>query len=383
MASENSGGFSDVDSQYMAEALDLARKGLYTSMPNPRVGCVLVNNNCVVGRGWHNKAGEPHAEINALQQAASAAQGATAYVSLEPCNYQGRTGPCTEALISAGIKRVVYAAQDPNPKVCGEGHARLIAAGVEVQSGLLASRANALNRGFIKRMQHQLPFVNAKMAMSLDGKTAMASGESQWITGPEARAQVQQLRAQSCTVLTGVGTILQDNPSLTVREKELGQWVERQPKIVIVDTGLKTPLDSKVIVDSLATGREVIFACGEAATEQRRKQLQSQGFIVKSFSNEKNDKVHLLALLQYLAQQEMNEVMLEAGATLFSGFIEAGLVDELQLFVAPKFMGSSARSLLALPFSTMSESLAVDIADVQAVGKDWWLRCIPQAMQLK
>jgi len=383
MASQNNGDASAADSQYMAEALDLARNGLYTAMPNPRVGCVIVKDNCVVGRGWHNKAGESHAEVNALQQAASAAMGATAYVSLEPCNYQGRTGPCTEALVKAGIKRVVYAAQDPNPKVCGEGHARLVTAGVEVQAGLCEMQATVLNRGFIKRMQQKLPFVNAKMAMSLDGKTAMASGESQWITGVEARAQVQQLRAQSCAVLTGVGTILQDNPWLTVREKEFGRAVERQPALVVVDTHLKIPLDSKVVVESLATGREVIFACGASANEVRRQQLQAQGFMVKSFPDEKNDKVHLLALLQYLAQQEMNEVMLEAGATLFSGFVAAGLVDELQLFVAPKFMGSSARSLLAMPFSTMSESLAVDIADVQAVGKDWWLRCIPQPIQLK
>jgi len=376
MSLTNSCKFSDADSQFMANALDLARNGLYTAMPNPRVGCVIVRENQIVGSGWHQRAGEPHAEINALAKAGSKAQGATAYVTLEPCSHHGRTGPCVDALINAGIKRVVYAAQDPNPQVCGNGSKSLTDAGIEVVSGLMDAESAALNRGFFKRMKVGQCFVSAKMAMSLDGRTAMQSGESKWITGPQSRSLVQALRAQSCAIVTGVGTVLKDDPALTVRAQELGQKVERQPALVVIDTHLRTPPNSKLLSEAAATQRSVIFACGRKASSKRITALQAQGVVVALFDNTGNDNhIDIAAVLEYLAKQDYNELMLEAGAGLFGQFVQQGLVDELQLFVAAKFLGSAARPLLELPLVAMSEAVELNIVEIAQIGEDVNLRC--------
>lgn len=360
----------------MANALSLARNGIYSAMPNPQVGCVIVKNDQVVGSGWHQKAGEPHAEINALSKAGDKAQDATAYITLEPCAHKGRTGPCVDALIEAGIARVVYAAKDPNPRVCGFGHSRLEEAGVSVSSGLLADESAALNRGFFKRMQTGRPFISAKMAMSLDGRTAMKSGESQWITGSKSRAAVQALRARSCAVITGVGTVLQDDPALTVRAEEFGQSVDRQPALVVIDTQLRTPPDCKLLNEAAATKRTVIFACGRRAEANNAVALESQGAIVQSFDSDDSDRhINLPELLDYLARREYNEIMLESGASLFGQFVQQGLVDELQLFVAAKFLGSNAKPLLELPLTQMNQAVALSIIEVEKIGNDLKLRC--------
>ena len=361
----------------MAEAIQLARRGLYTATPNPCVGCVLVNNEKIVGRGWHVKAGDGHAEVNAIVDAGPLAKDATAYISLEPCSFSGRTGACSDALQAAGIVRVVSAMEDPNPKVSGQGNALLREAGLEVGSGLMATEAAALNRGFIKRMQKQLPFVSCKMAMSLDGRSAMASGESQWITAAPARKKVQQLRASSCAIITGVGTVLHDDPSLNVREQDLGEAVARQPALVIVDSQLKTPLDAKAIRKDMLAARDVYIACVSGAPVDRVQALQACGVKVVELPLENNDSaaVNLLALLSYLASCEINHVLVEAGPTLAGEFIKQQLLDELKIFMAPKLMGADAMPAFGLHLSSMSEAMDLTITDMTAVGTDWLLTC--------
>jgi len=361
----------------MAEAIQLAGRGLYTATPNPCVGCVLVKNEKIVGRGWHVRAGDAHAEVNAIADAGDEAKGATAYISLEPCSFTGKTGACTNALQTAGIVRVVSAMEDPNPKVSGQGNALLRAAGLDVSNGLMAEQAAVLNRGFIKRMQKQLPFVSCKMAMSLDGRSAMASGESQWITAPPARQQVQQLRASSCAIVTGVGTVIHDDPSLNVREQNLGAPVERQPALVIVDSQLKTPLSAKVLSAAMLAMREVYIACLNTAPADRVQSLEARGVKVITFSEGGEDlsAVNLHALLSYLASHEINHVMIEAGPTLAGQFVQQHLVDELKLFVAPKLMGGNAMPVFSMPFENMSEAMDLTITDTMAVGPDWLLTC--------
>ena len=358
--------FSPDDSRYMALALQLARRGWYTTHPNPRVGCVIVRDGQIVGEGWHERAGEPHAEVHALRMAGEAARSADVYVTLEPCSHFGRTPPCANALVQAGVKRVVAAMVDPNPQVAGNGLRILQAAGIATASGLLESEARALNVGFIKRMTNNRPFVRLKMAMSLDGRTAMASGESVWITGEAARRDVQFLRAQAGAVLTGIGTVLADDPSLNVRltAAELGiQGTVRQPLRVVLDSQLRFPLTAKLL-DSPDT--LLIYTCSQNAAKIA--QLQALGVKIRPFAGE---QLVLTDVLDALAQDGITEVHLEAGATLTGAFVAQGLVDELVLYVAPHLMGSDARALFNLPFTRMNQRLALQISDMRAVGHDW------------
>lgn len=373
--------FSIADHEFMALAIQLAMRGLNTTAPNPAVGCVLVRDGRVVGQGWHKSAGQAHAELNALSEAGTAANGATAYVTLEPCSHEGRTGACCDALISAGVRRVVSAMQDPNPLVAGAGHDRLIKAGLSVTSGLLANQAARLNAGFIKRMQHQLPHVICKMAMSLDGRAAMSSGESQWITGSPARKKVHQLRAASCVIVTGVGTVLQDDPQLNVRGmNDLGsdsdENISRQPDVLIIDSLLKTPITSRVLTDESLSSRHVFIACADHTSGSQQRALEALGVTVVSLPDKHNTSiVDLLSVLDYLAAQQMNEVFIEAGPTLAGQFIDKALVDQLKIFVAPKLMGSEAKAVFNLPLETMDSAVALHIDDVSAVGDDWLFSC--------
>jgi len=365
-----------LDVHYMARALELARKGLYSTHPNPRVGCVIVRESRIVGEGWHVRAGEPHAEVHALRQAGELARGATAYVTLEPCSHQGRTPPCADALIEAGVTRVVAAMQDPNPEVSGRGLLRLMNAGIGVQCGVLESEARALNKGFLKRMETGLPYVRVKMAMSLDGRTAMASGESQWITGPEARSAVQRLRAQSSVVLSGADTVLADKARLTVRPDELGLDAEltslaaaRPPLRVLIDGRLRVPLDAPFF----QAGSALVVTCAAASARGR---YQEEGHEMLALADSAGH-VDLRRLMGELAARGVNEVLVEAGPRLAGAFARLGLVDEFQLFIAGKFLGSSARPLLDLPLAQMSEALELNIVEMRAVGNDWRVIALP------
>lgn len=367
---------SVLDAAYMARALELARKGVYSTHPNPRVGCVIVRDGEVVGEGWHVRAGEPHAEVHALRQAGDKAKGATAYVTLEPCSHHGRTPPCANALVNAGVARVVAAMQDPNPDVAGRGLLRLMSAGIAVQSGVLEGEARALNKGFLKRMEHGLPYVRVKLAMSLDGRTAMASGESQWITGPEARSAVQRLRAQSSVVLTGADTVLADHARLTVRPDELGLNAEltalavtRPPLRVLIDGRLRVPLDAPFF----KAGNALVVTCAAASARER---YHEEGHEMLALASS-GGHVDLRKLLVELASRGVNDVLVEAGPKLAGAFTRLGLVDEFQIFVAGKFMGSSARPLLDLPLAQMSEALELKIIEMRAVGNDWRVIAIP------
>ena len=349
----------------MARALQLAEKGLYSTDPNPRVGCVLVKDNRIVGEGWHEFAGGPHAEINALAQAGSEAKGATAYVSLEPCCHYGRTPPCTNALIEAGIKRVVAAMEDPNPTVGGDGLKQLSAAGISVQSGILQHQAEALNPGFVNRMRHQRPFVRCKLAMSVDGRTAMASGESQWITGEDARLDVQRLRARSSAIMTGIGTVLLDDPLMTVRLID-PLSANRQPLRVIVDSHLRMPSQARLLAQP---GRTLIVTSGVNAHNNASIETGSIDVIALDPGD---GGVDLKAALSYLADRAVNEVLLEAGATLSGAMLRAGLIDELVLYMAPVLLGDGARGLFKLPgLDKMEQRLGLEIEDLRAVGQDW------------
>ena len=365
-----------LDAHYMARALEMARKGLYSTHPNPRVGCVVVRDGQVVGEGWHVRAGEPHAEVHALRQAGELARGATAYVTLEPCSHHGRTPPCAEALVNASVARVVAAMQDPNPQVAGRGLLRLMQAGIMVQSGVMETEARALNVGFIKRMEQGLPYVRVKLAMSLDGRTAMASGESQWITGPAARSAVQRLRARSSVVLTGADSVLADGARMTVRASELGLDTEatalavaRQPLRVLIDGRLKVPLDAPFY----QAGSALVVTCAAA---QARERYEQQGLELLALPGS-DGHVDLRKLLGELASRGVNELLVEAGPRLAGAFARMGLVDEYQLFVAGKFLGSSARPLLDWPLAQMSEAPALKIIEMRAVGDDWRVIAIP------
>ncbi len=353
------------DTRHMARALQLAAHGLYTTDPNPRVGCVLVKDDAVIGEGWHVRAGEPHAEILALREAGPAARGTTAYVSLEPCAHHGRTPPCAEALIAAGVSRVVAAMEDPNPQVAGQGLQMLREAGIAVESGLLQSQAEALNPGFIKRMRTGRPFVRCKLAMSLDGRTAMASGESQWITGPAARADVHRLRARSSAMLTGVGTVLADDPSLNAR-LDTDEAVQ-QPLRVVLDSQLRLPADARM----LSLPGRTLVCCTEAADVEKIATLTDAGAEVHRLPAE-NGHVSLTALLDLLGREGVNEVTVEAGASLNGALLQAGLVDEIIIYLAPLLMGDAARGLFHLPgLEKMDQRIKLQIVDVRAVGEDW------------
>ena len=357
------------DYRFMAHALRLAGRGLYTTDPNPRVGCVLVKDGAVVGEGWHVWAGSPHAEINALIMAGEKARGATAYITLEPCCHYGRTPPCTDALLAAGVTRVVAAMEDPYNRVAGAGLEQLRRAGVAVECGLMATEARALNPGFIKRLTQGYPYVRAKLAMSLDGRTAMASGESQWITGAAARLDGQRLRARSSAVMTGIGTVLADDPSLNVRLT--GQTV-RQPLRVIVDPELITPLQARTL---RLDGQVLVFT---AVTEPRAwAPLQAVGVEVMAVPR-RGEGLDLKAALAELARREINEVHLECGATLAGAMLQAGLLDELVVYLAPRLLGDGARGLFHLPGLTrISQSIPLTIVDIRAVEQDWRITAQP------
>lgn len=354
----------------MARAARLARLGWYSTRPNPRVGCVIARDGEVVGEGWHQRAGEPHAEVLALRAAGARAQGATVHVTLEPCNHQGRTPPCTRALIDAGVARVVYGVRDPH-RVAAGGLETLQAAGIAVDGPMLEAECRSLNPGFFARCERGRPRVRLKMAASLDGRTAMASGESQWITGTAARRDVQRLRAESCAIITGIGTLLADNPRLTVRSQELvldaGQTPPTaQPLRVVVDSELRIGSGLRLFEDP----GEVLVA---AATESR---TLAGTTVVKLPDG--NGKVDLSALLDHLAERHCHEVLVEAGARLAGAFLADGLVDELVLYVAPKLVGGDGRPLAELPFTRLADAIDLNITDVRAVGEDWRITAQPR-----
>ncbi|MEJ2344896.1 MAG: bifunctional diaminohydroxyphosphoribosylaminopyrimidine deaminase/5-amino-6-(5-phosphoribosylamino)uracil reductase RibD [Gammaproteobacteria bacterium] len=359
--------FNRTDYQYMSRALHLAERGLYTTDPNPRVGCVLARDGEVVGEGWHERAGEPHAEVHALRDAGERARGATAYVTLEPCCHHGRTPPCSEALVEAGVVRVVAAMQDPNPRVAGQGLRQLSEAGLDVAAGLLEAQAEALNPGFVMRMRHGRPFVRCKLAMSLDGRTAMASGESQWITGEAARADVHRLRARSSAILSGIGTVLSDDPSLTARPggpAPPGGWL--QPLRVILDPHLSTPPTAGML--TLPGRTLIVTTTDEPAISERLREGGADVVVLPG----RGDSLDLQALLECLAEREVNEALLETGATLSGAMLRAGLIDELVLYMAPHLMGDGARGLFHLPaLEQMAQRIELDIRDIRAVGGDW------------
>ncbi|MDF1583587.1 MAG: bifunctional diaminohydroxyphosphoribosylaminopyrimidine deaminase/5-amino-6-(5-phosphoribosylamino)uracil reductase RibD [Methyloprofundus sp.] len=353
---------AEQDAFFMARALYLAKKGRYTTKPNPRVGCVIVKDNEIIAEGWHVRAGQGHAEIEALKHTREA-QGATAYVTLEPCSHYGRTPPCAEALIKAGVLRVVIAMQDPNPLVAGKGVALLERAGISVVCGVLESEAQALNIGFITRMSTAKPYVISKMAMSLDGRTAMASGESQWITGPQARQDVQKLRAASCCVLTGVATVLADDPSLNVRLE--GVPVE-QPLRVILDSQLRTPTHAKILA---LAGRTLILT---GSDEQHKIEALTQaGAEVYAIKADTQGRVDLNAVLLFLAEQQVNQVLVEAGSVLNGALLEQNLINECIVYMASCILGSSGRGLFDMPQITrMADKRNLALVDVRKVGVD-------------
>jgi len=387
--------FSKNDTQYMALALQLAEKGLYTTHPNPRVGCVLVKKNQIIGQGWHRSAGEGHAEINALLDAAgianfrcmadfsgkdqadikNVASGATAYVTLEPCSHHGKTPPCSDALIAAGVTKVIAAMEDPNPLVSGKGLTLLNQNGIATGCGLLEAEARALNPGFIKRMVSNRPYIRCKLAMSLDGRTAKASGESKWITGASARADVQCWRARSDAIIIGVDTILADNPSMIVRLEDWNGdkpeiWQNnadiKQPVRVVLDSKLRLPKDAKML--SLP-GVTWVLTC-ETKDNPRFKELQSPGVRVVTLPAD-GESLDLVRVLDYLAREEINEVLVETGSTLSGAFVKAGLVDETIIFMAPKLMGHQGRPLFNLPgLDRMDQNLQLEIKDLKQVGDD-------------
>lgn len=357
--------YSAADHVFMAKALSLANLGLYTTTPNPRVGCVITRANEIVGEGYHVSPGGPHAEIIALQQAGNLAQGATVYVTLEPCAHYGRTPPCGEALIRAGVTRVVAAMQDPNPLVSGKGFAGLRDAGITVHAGLMEAAARALNPGFIKRMETGLPWLRLKIAASLDGRTALQNGRSLWITDEPARRDGHRWRARSCAVLTGINTILNDDPALTVRAVD----VSRAPIRVVVDTQLRIPLTAKILNHGkvlILTGREDTGG----ALQAKYAQLQNLGAEVVTIPVI-DDRLNLLEAMKELAGRGMNEVLVEAGATLNGALMQADLVDEIIFYLAPTLLGNDARAMFQWPAITdMAARRDLEFIDIRKVGRD-------------
>lgn len=362
---------------YMAQALQLARLGLYSTSPNPRVGCLIVKDGKIIGSGWHQKAGEPHAEVHALRMAGEQARGATAYVTLEPCSHHGRTPPCAEGLIKAGVARVVGACSDPNPLVAGRGYQLLRAAGIDVITPCLEQQAVEINKGFMQRMQSGLPYSRIKLAQSLDGRTAMASGESQWITGPQARADVQRLRARSCAIITGADSVLLDNPSMTVRPAETGIEQEarlwRQPLRVIIDGQQRLSGSERLF--SLAG--DILLAVTDATAVSIERDATLGSLSIWQSPVTAHGKVDLPALLQHLGGLGMNEVLIESGAQLAGAFVQTGLINELVLYCAPALLGSNARPLLSLGLDNMSEQMRWQWQDVRMVGGDLRLSLTP------
>lgn len=366
------------DQVYMARALKLARLGMYSTSPNPRVGCILVKDDEIIGEGWHQKAGEGHAEVHALRAAGDKAEGATAYVTLEPCSHFGRTPPCAQGLINAKVARVVGAMTDPNPQVAGRGYSMLREAGIDVVESCLQDEAEAINIGFIQRMRSGLPYVRAKLAHSLDGRTAMANGESQWITGAQARRDVQRLRARSCAIVTGVDSVLIDDPSMTVRPAESGIQQEarlwRQPLRVVIDG--ENRLTAKA--NLLKQPGDILIATRSEPAIKPSRPAGSGALNYWVSPPTVNGKVDLNALVRYLGEQGNNEILLESGARLTGAFATQNLIDELVLYCAPTLLGSSARPLLSLDFSEMKQQIRWHWEDVRMVGNDLRLTLTPE-----
>ncbi len=360
--------------EYMQHAIRLAQKGLYTTDPNPAVGCVIVKNDKIIGEGWHRRAGEAHAEVNALNQAGSQAKGATVFVTLEPCSHTGRTPPCANALINAGVKKVVAAMHDPNPLVAGCGLKKLQDAGIEVESGLLALQAGELNPGFIKRMEAGRPFVRVKLAMSLDGRTAMASGESRWISSEASRNDVQRLRAESSAILTGIETVLADDPSMNVRMSAAELKVDqvRQPKRIVLDSQLRIPSNAKIVsID----GQCIVYTT--VYVDNR----DSYPFIIEqcaALHDVQGGKIDLQFLMRDLAKKEINLLHVEAGSVLCGALLKNDLVDEIIIYMAPHIMGDRAKGLFHLPeLNQMKDRISLKIKELRAIGNDIRITALP------
>ncbi len=352
--------FGADDFEFMARALRIAERGLYTTTPNPRVGCVLVNDGRVVGEGWHERAGEAHAEVMALKTAGAAAAGATAYVSLEPCSHHGRTPPCADALIASRVGRVVAAMQDPNPQIAGRGLQMLRDAGIRAEAGLMEEQARELNIGFVSRMTRARPWTRVKIAASLDGRTALKNGVSQWVTGPDARRDGHHWRARSCAVMTGIGTLKDDDPRLTVRDVQ----TSRQPLRIVVDSRLRITPQAKIL-----DGGPVLIATA-THDSARARALQDKGAEVVVLPNVEG-KVDLLRLAEHFADLGLNEVLVEAGMNLNSALLRAGVVDELLLYLAPHMLGDAGRGMLDLgELTQMNQRLDLDIRDTRSFGRD-------------
>ena len=354
--------FSAADYEYMSRALRLARHGMYTAHPNPRVGCVLVKDGKIVGKGWHRKTGEAHAEVAAIKDAGASAEGATAYVTLEPCSHQGKTPPCADALIAAGVQHVVAAMLDPNARVSGNGRSVLEDAGISVRTGLLQDEATALNEGFLSRMRLGRPFIRLKIAASLDGGTAMANGESQWITGEAAREDAQLLRASSGAVMVGIGTVLADDPSLNVRRDDIDND-GMQPLRVVLDSNLQMPASARLLG---LPGATAIF-CADASG---RSVFEAAGASVHVVASRGNG-LDLPAIMSKLADLEINDVLVEAGPVLAGNMLASGLVDELVIYQAPHIMGSETRGMFTTPeWQSIDRRLNLHIVDVRKIGAD-------------
>ena len=364
------------DERFMARAFELARRGRFTTTPNPNVGCVIVSGGEIVGEGYHLRAGEPHAEVHALRMAGEKARGATAYVTLEPCSHHGRTPPCADALLAAGITRVVAAMQDPNPEVAGRGLYRLKQNGVDVSHGLMHSQAEAVNLGFLKRMRTGFPYVQLKMGASLDGRTAMASGESQWITSAAARADVQRFRAESSAVLSTSATVLADNPSLNVRWRELGADVQA----VYPEQSLRQPL--RIILDSqnrVTPQHQLVNVPGDVLLARLEKdQLAWPDSVEQWCVPGRENRIDLILLMMQLAKRQVNSIWVEAGAQLAGALLQAGLVDELIVYMAPKLLGDNGRALCELPgLQHLKDAPEFVFSDVRQIGPDLRLRLKP------
>ncbi len=348
------------DHEFMEQALELAGRGLYTTTPNPRVGCVIVKDGVLVGSGWHEKAGLPHAEVLALKEAGDRARGAALYVNLEPCSHHGRTPPCVDAIVASGIKRVVAAMQDPNPKVAGSGFAKLRTAGITVEHGLKEDEARELNIGFVSRMARGRPWMRMKIAASLDGRTALANGKSQWITGEAARLDGHRWRARACAVLTGFGTVRDDDPQLNVR----GVDTPRQSLKIVVDSKFETSPSARL----LKQGKTLVV--GAVNDAKRIASLREAGAEVVIIPNE-HGKVELFKLMEELARRELNEIHVEAGTKLNGSLLQAGVVDELLVYLAPSVIGDSGRGMFHLPEITeLSQASALEIREVERIGAD-------------
>lgn len=358
--------YSNEDHQYMARALALAERGLFTASPNPRVGCVIVRNGVIVGEGWHQRTGSPHAEADALTNCADDAAGATFYVTLEPCSHHGRTPPCCDRLIKAGAARVVVAAVDPNPLVAGAGISRIREAGIDVSCGLMADESRRLNCGFFSRMERRRPWVRLKLAASIDGRTALANGESKWITSPEARNDVQYLRARADCILTGVGTVLADDPRMTVRlDNEQGSL--RQPTLAIVDSNCRTPADSTLF----ASDRDVLVY-------SKVEETVGNATVIHQPTPAADGRICLSAVMRDLASREINEVHVEGGAELAASLLAEQLVDELVVYQAPLLLGSDAKGLVAVSgLTSMQQRPEFEYTDITQVGRDLRLTLKP------